>query len=109
MRRNKGFALLDSLLACLALSLALTPMWVVQRQALQDIHASGQRTRALLLAANLAERLRSADSPEARDAVLYQARTEPSGLERSRVDLKQGIVVTWRDAQPYRFHLWIGP
>jgi type II secretory pathway pseudopilin PulG len=58
MKSARGFALLDSLLAMLALAMTLSPLLVLQAQARRDLQQSRQRSRVVLQAAGLAERLR---------------------------------------------------
>jgi len=64
MSAIRGFALLDSLLAFLALSLLLSPMLVLQAQTRNELKEIEQRALVLRLASSSAEQLRGLPSGE---------------------------------------------
>lgn len=64
MLRIRGFALLDSLLAFLALSLLLSPMLDLQVRTLNELKEIERRALVLRLASSSAEQLRALPSGE---------------------------------------------
>jgi Tfp pilus assembly protein PilV len=57
MNIQRGFAMLDSLLAFMTLSLALSPLLVLQAQARRDLQQARTRDLALLLLVSLSEQV----------------------------------------------------
>lgn len=68
MNRQRGLLLVDALLALLALGVVLTPSVALQLRAARTMAASATASRAVLLAAGLAEAWPGA-APEQRDAL----------------------------------------
>ena len=100
MRRARGFALIDSLLAFLAISLTLAPLLVLQRQNFNAVSQSALRSRLVLLAASYAEELRQA----APVRILPPLELEKHFGPKHGVTVKLLAGAEWPQDQPARLH-----
>lgn len=108
LRPRAGFALLDALLACWALALALSPLLVAQAQAARDAGMLHTRVRLILLAASTADRLRQVPQAQSADALLRMNRelqagsgSRETGVHRVNAQTVR-LVLRWRDAGAHR-------
>jgi len=116
--RQQGFALLDSLLALVLVSVGMLALAWLQVESLRSVRAAGWQSMAVLLAADLSERIRAAgpalESLAASELQDWQAELQrrlPPGsaghIEEG--DSNAGSVVSLRwpgpGGEPYRLEL----
>jgi Tfp pilus assembly protein PilV len=122
MKKSRGFIWLDSLFAMLILAFALSPLLVLQAQARRDLQQAASRDLALLLAANLAEQIRSQAPLDSYAALAQESRLQFQmqcpGCRRISVNIKAHkrsdsrreapayeVAMFWHDPQPQNLHL----
>jgi len=111
MKKSRGFIWLDSLFAMLILAFALSPLLVLQAQARRDLQQAASRDLALLLAANLAEQIRSQAPLDSYAALAQESRLQfqmqcPGCRSDSRREAPAyEVAMFWHDPQPQNLHL----